>query len=119
MIELLTAAIESLLARNASCEARNKAGQTALMRACDCGDSTSVKVLLGYGADVSTTDAQGFTPLHHAIWRGNVELATLLLKFGASPLTTAKNGARPVVLAAAEVRRWCVSGCALSLACWR
>lgn len=80
-----------------------QAGQTALLRACDSGHIGGVRVLLGFGADVAATDAQGYSPLHHAVWRGNVELATLLLKFGASASTTSKNGGRPVVLAAAEV----------------
>ena len=59
-------------------------GQTFLHAAACAGNNDLVTWLLHKGADIESTDGQGWTPLLGAISSQHEETATLLLKQGAS-----------------------------------
>lgn len=82
-----TEAMNLLLTFGANTESRDRAGQTALMKAARQNQgSEQVLLLLSYGANVNAmTDARNDyrTVLHYAVLSGNMMLVTLLLKQGA------------------------------------
>src|SRR5258707_8057433 len=45
--------------------------------------SSSIRLLLGRGADVNMRTRSGSTPLHRASWAGALEIVRLLLEYGA------------------------------------
>ncbi|NCN89306.1 MAG: ankyrin repeat domain-containing protein [Gallionella sp.] len=54
-----------------------------LIDAAKAGDTGAIRRLLGNGADVNETDAEGTTVLMHTSHRGDLELVSLLLQAGA------------------------------------
>ena len=65
------AAVAKALREGANPNARDKDGQTALIRAATKGKADSVAVLLRAGADVNAQDEWGRTALMHAARNGN------------------------------------------------
>jgi glyoxylase-like metal-dependent hydrolase (beta-lactamase superfamily II) len=63
--------------------ARDEKGNTPLHLAASLGDSATVDVLIGNGADVNAKNKRGATPLFHAVGLGNVDVVSLLLEQGA------------------------------------
>lgn len=63
MLILLRAAIES----NVNLNARNKAGDTPLLKQMSSGNMDCFIKLLSYGANTEEPCAQGSTPLHRAV----------------------------------------------------
>lgn len=57
------------------------------------------KLLIEYGADVNSTQADDFTPLHEAAQNGLLELTQLLLERGAHVNARLANGQTPLALA--------------------
>ena len=56
--------------------------QTPLHTAVSSRNLEIVKILLQNGADVNTTDEDGFTPLHIAAYNGNLQMVKILLQNG-------------------------------------
>ena len=79
-------AIKMLTANCADIEAphSNDNGWRPLHRAAHWGDSPTIKVLLGCGADANSRDASARTPLHVAARRGKVAAVSTLLEKGAA-----------------------------------
>ena len=87
-------------AASASISARDSAGATPLMIACDFDAVDAARVLLTAGASTSARDAEGLTPLHRACWRGSSACAEALLDAGADPNATDDAEETPAMVAA-------------------
>lgn len=61
-------------------------GKTALHFAVELRDITSVKLLLGRGANVDTAMFNGCTPLHLAVGRRDASIANILCQSGADTM---------------------------------
>ena len=70
----------------ASSEARDSNGMTALLQAAANNDRIKVKELIRSGSDPSAADGQGLTALHYAAIDGNTKLARILLEHGPAGL---------------------------------
>ncbi|KAH0493756.1 hypothetical protein TgHK011_000407 [Trichoderma gracile] len=81
--------IESLLDRGAAIEARDKDGQTALMKA---AHAPYVRLLLDRGAIIEATDDSGMTALMHAVREPRLDVVEELLGRGAAVHPKAKDG---------------------------
>ena len=69
---------------NINCTLAN--GVTSLMIALSCGDTETVQVLLQGGANVNSTDNDGYNPLVYAITEyKSLQVIEQLLKVGAQP----------------------------------
>jgi ankyrin repeat protein len=77
--------LELLFAAGADVNARDAAGNTALLRAAysDFLEPARIKLLLDHGADVNVRDATGDTPLMKARHRGATRIVEMLLAAGA------------------------------------
>ena len=75
--------VAALLSRDASVDARDARGRSALRAAVEKGDRNLVSSLLAHDADPNTRDAKSATPLHVAAARGDVELVDYLIDHGA------------------------------------
>ena len=73
-------AIDALVKAKVPVEAKNKAGQTALMLAAREGQADNVQLLIARGAKVNERDSDGWTPLMLAAYNGQVSAVDLLLK---------------------------------------
>lgn len=98
-----TGILKALLAKGACLEAKNYAGETALI--CACGDrffeqAEVVGLLLEQGADVNSSDDMGITPLMRASQKGYEDIVQLLLKYNSSLNLTNKSGQSAYDLAA-------------------
>eukprot|EP00038_Savillea_parva_P027084 m.57504 g.57504 ORF g.57504 m.57504 type:complete len:752 (-) comp7767_c1_seq1:69-2324(-) len=80
-------------------EATNTNNDTVLQIAATHGDMQLVKKLIRRGANVNTSDREGFTPLHSAIWRRFFEVATYLIEQGADPHARTSNRSTALHLA--------------------
>jgi uncharacterized protein len=97
--------VERLLAHGADLSAlsENAQANTPLHAAlAGRGDPAVVDLLLGAGADVNATAAQGVTPLHVAAARGNLELIQRLLARGANISASMADGTTPAAMAQAR-----------------
>ena len=79
--------------------ARNKAGETALMYVALHGDIDTAKVLLKRGAQINS---EGWTPLHYAASSGQLEMVKWLLENHAYIDAGSANGTTPLMMAARE-----------------
>ena len=75
--------VKTLLERGADVHARDKLGETALMKAARLGNYPVVQLLIEFGADVHAIDATGGTALSYATRFGQEEVADLLKNHGA------------------------------------
>ena len=66
-----------------SVDARDRHGQTALMRAARQGDREAVETLIGSGADLNVTAKYTLTALMLAVVAGHEDIARLLASAGA------------------------------------
>lgn len=66
-------------------ELGDMSGKTLLHIACAKGYTESTNLLLLYGAEVNSRDANRTTPLHFAAWEHHPECIRLLLAYGADP----------------------------------
>lgn len=73
---------------------------TALHRAADKGDVTTIRQRLDAGDMVDVRDEREMTPLHHAAAAGQVDAATLFLDRGADPNARAAGEMTPLHFAA-------------------
>lgn len=73
-----------LLAHGADVNAADHHGQTALMAACDKGDTACVQLLLHSGAQVNARGDDGRTALSHAADAGQGQIVRLLKRAGAT-----------------------------------
>ncbi|KAL3308938.1 Ankyrin-2 [Cichlidogyrus casuarinus] len=64
---------------------RNRAGETALIKAAKKGDLSTVKSLIDSGAKVNEQDYAGWTALHESSIRNHISVVAYLLKHGADP----------------------------------
>lgn len=96
----LQAAQPLLAARNLDVQAKNRAGETALMMAALKGHAAAVQALLARDADVNQT---GWTPLHYAAsgpQAGQEAIIALLLEHHAYIDAASPNGTTPLMMAA-------------------
>jgi uncharacterized protein len=93
--------VEQLLARGADVAARstNPTRNTPLHAALAGRQSLAAGLLIGHGADVNASDAEGWRPIHLAVAAGNLDALKALVAQGAD--LTAANGAglTPIALA--------------------
>ncbi len=82
-------------------DAKNRAGETALMYAALHGNLDIAKMLVKRGAQVNST---GWTPLHYAATGGSLEMVTWLLESHAYIDAASANGTTPLMMAAREQR---------------
>jgi hypothetical protein len=75
--------LEALLGKQASIDARDAEGRTALMRAILGGQAQAVDALLAYGADPNLADRRGVTPLAAALAGNNATILQALRHHGA------------------------------------
>lgn len=96
------AAMKALLLSPATkVDARNAAGETALMYAALQGELETVKLLLAHGAEVNQ---QGWTALHYAASGGQLSVVQLLLEHHAYIDAASPNGTTPLMMAARQQR---------------
>jgi CDP-diacylglycerol--serine O-phosphatidyltransferase len=76
-------AVELLVARGATLDARDESGATAVALASEMGFHEAVEVLLDAGDDPNLPDLSGMTPLDIAEEHGAHDIAALLLRAGA------------------------------------
>lgn len=96
----LQAAQPLLAARNLDVQAKNRAGETALMMAALKCHTAAVQALLARDADVNQT---GWTPLHYAAsgpQAGQATIIALLLEHHAYIDAASPNGTTPLMMAA-------------------
>jgi uncharacterized protein len=77
--------ILALLEQGADVDARDRHGQTALMRAAHAGHREVVEILVSSRADLNITAKYGLSALMLAIVAGHAEIAHLLARAGADP----------------------------------
>jgi ankyrin repeat protein len=78
-----TAALDALLAEGADVDARDRHGQTGLMRAAHAGRLAVVEWLVGQGATLDVTAKFGLSALMLAVVAGHAEVARRLARAGA------------------------------------
>lgn len=88
-----------LLSPATDVDARNAAGETALMYASLYGEIATMKLLLSRGAQVNHP---GWTPLHYAAGAGQLEAVKLLLEHHAYIDAPSANGTTPAMMAARQ-----------------
>lgn len=76
-------AVRELLARGADVDARDRYGQTGLMRAAHAGHREVAAALVEHGADLDVTAKYGLSALMLAVVAGHAEIARLLARAGA------------------------------------
>ena len=87
-------------AKGAKVDARNKDGDTALIRfAAYQGEVDRLRQLLDWGADINARNNKGVTALTNAISGGRVENVDLLLERGADVNAADDRGEGPVIAA--------------------
>lgn len=91
-----TNAVAALLSKDASVNARDARGRSALRAAVEKGDRNLVSDLLAHDADPNTKDAKSATPLHVAAAKGEVGLVDYLIDHGARMDMVDKEGRTPV-----------------------
>jgi len=74
-----------LIGRGANVDAKDKAGNTALILAAELGFVDGVQLLLARKANANATNNQGETPLIKAVQARDANSARLLLAAGANP----------------------------------
>ncbi|MCA9468207.1 MAG: ankyrin repeat domain-containing protein [Nitrospira sp.] len=105
-----------LIQAGAYIDARSEKGATPLMIASELGLVTTVKALLGHGADANAKDRDGLGfALFISSQKGYLEIVQDLLKAGADANTQRPNGVTPLIIAASHghtevVRRLIESG---------
>ena len=90
-----TAAVDRLLAANATPDQPGPGGETALMRAAARGHNDVIQRLLAKGARVDAVTDVGNTALMFAAARGRVDTLRLLMASGARPDHRNKYGLGP------------------------
>jgi hypothetical protein len=106
--------LEALFKEGIDIDVRDDKGRTALMAACNSGQTEIVKILLAKGADVNAKDNTGETALNDAVmavvsdpnekngWRwGHPEIVRMLLGNGAD-VNAQKEGWTPLLCAASH-----------------
>jgi ankyrin repeat protein len=93
-----TAAVTAFLSAGMDPNARDAAGNTALMNAAAGGHADVVRMLLGKGARVNVTSARGMTPLAAAIFNDHPNVVAVLLDARAD-LTAPTVDRQPLLLA--------------------
>jgi len=78
-----TIKVQSLIAKGANVNAKNRLGLTPLHLVASSGLTALVKLLIAKGADVNVKDSQGRSPLDWAKDKGHTEIVELLRKHGA------------------------------------
>jgi ankyrin repeat protein len=77
--------VKMLLDKGAEISAKNKAKETALMRAALFGDTVTISLLISKGLDINAKNSDGRTALIQAIENSNRRVALQLLELGADP----------------------------------
>jgi ankyrin repeat protein len=95
---------ELLIARGASCAARNRRGAEPLHYAADANrdpeaQAATIGLLISAGADPSAVDRSGVAPLHRAVRTRSLAAVRALLDGGANPRQPNKAGSTPLHLA--------------------
>ena len=75
--------VRDLLGRGTDVNARDRYGQTALMRAAHAGYREIVEILIAHRADLDITAKYGLSALMLAVVAGHAEVARLLAQAGA------------------------------------
>lgn len=83
----------TLVEASARLDARNRDGNTALLRAACEGRTELARVLIAVGADLDIQNNDGYSALILARRRGNHEIAALLVAAGADDRLVTKSGA--------------------------
>lgn len=76
-------AVRVLLGGGADVNARDRHGQTGLMRAAHAGHRSVVEILIAHGADLDVTAKYGLSALMLAVVGGHADVARLLARSGA------------------------------------
>ncbi len=92
--------VRELLARGASISARDRFGNTALLRAAHGGETRVVRHLLEAGADLHRANLAGSTALLRAVDANRRRTAGVLLAAGADPGVANRKGVSPLAAAA-------------------
>jgi ankyrin repeat protein len=93
-------AVQILLEKGASVNARTKSDLTPLHYAAERGNSEIVALLIEKGASVNAPTKSDLTPLHYAAEKGSSETIAVLIEKGASVDATTKNDLTPLHYAA-------------------
>ncbi len=88
--------VESLIARGADVNAKNKGGDTPLKLAATSGQKEVVELLIAKGADINAKDNNGDTTLANAVKYDKREMAELLIAKGADVNAKNNDGYTPL-----------------------
>ena len=95
-----TQEVEEALRNGADVNARDKHGETALMKAAIYGRTEVAEALLKHGANVNARDKEGRSILMLAAIYGRTEVAEALLKYGANVNARDKEGRTSLIVSA-------------------
>jgi ankyrin repeat protein len=91
--------VRLLLDRGARPDARDRNGQTPLMKAAELGWMPSMEPLMKRGADVNAKDREGVTVLMHAMGNRNLNAVAALIDKGAKVNARDHHGRTPLMVA--------------------
>lgn len=94
--------VKLLIDNHADINAKDREGQTALMKACQEGYSKLVIDLINYGAEINIQDQGGYTALNHATCEGHKDIVEILIANKADlnlSLTFLNTGYTPLIQA--------------------
>ncbi|XP_063079596.1 ankyrin repeat and SOCS box protein 2-like [Engraulis encrasicolus] len=78
----------------------NRAGETAVYKACEKGSEEILDAVLKAGGNATRANIERFTPLHEAADTKNVNMVKMLVEAGAKTCTKDCNGVEPLFTAA-------------------
>ena len=92
-------ALQAIIGHGADVNTTNKENVTALMTACQVGNTGAVNILLNAGADPNSADVYGRTWIHHAILANSKELLQAVIDNGADVNATNKKNVTALMIA--------------------
>ena len=99
-IDCCTEVLHTIINHGVDVNATNKKNVTALMKACNKGNTDAINILLNAGADPNIIDGEGRTCIHHAVAKGcSKDVLETLVNHGADVNITSKKAITALMIA--------------------